>query len=193
MKPFLIGLAGFSGAGKSTLARHLEMQGGVKRFRFDHYYKDENQCPHTSDGVINWDLPESLHLDQLLEALIDIKSGNDILIPLYDRGQNKRIGQLMYYPSPVIFVEGMQLFAQEKIRDLFDLRLWLEVSEEVALERRLKRQPDYDMVYYKNIALPSARKHVAPMREHAHEIIDGAGTIYEVTSLADSKIHQYLL
>ncbi|MBT5807894.1 hypothetical protein HOI18_01320 [Candidatus Uhrbacteria bacterium] len=192
MKPFLIGLAGLSGAGKSTLADHLETQGGVKRFRLDAYYKTEEDCPKLDDGRPHWDLPESLYLDEVLEALVDLKEGNDVFLPLYDRGTNSRTGQVLYQPAPVIFVEGLQLFSNTQIREIFDLRLWLDIDEQTAIERRLKRQPDYDMEYHQNIALPAQREIVLPLKTCAHELIDGAQTEREVAEQTDRIVKRFL-
>jgi uridine kinase len=192
MRPFLIGLAGLSGAGKSTLADHLEAQGGVKRFRFDAYYKTWDDCPKLPDGRPHWDLPESLYLDEVFDALSDLKDGNDIFLPIYERRTNSRNGKILYAPSPVIFAEGLQLFSDERIRDLFDLRLWLEVDEETALQRRLQRQPDYDVSYHRTIALPAQRKIVLPLRACAHEILDGSKTTKEIANTTDRIIHKFL-
>jgi uridine kinase len=191
MIPFLIGLAGHSGAGKSTLAEHLERQGGVKRFRFDAYYKDRDECP-TLDGRPHWDLPDSLHLAEAAAALRDLKEGNDILLPVYSRREDRRTGTMLYKPAPVLFVEGLMLFSYAPIRELLDLRLWLEVPEEVALARRLARQPDYDVGYHHRVALPAARQFVVPYRESAHAVIDGTQTIAAVADETDRIIRKYL-
>ncbi len=191
MRPFLIGLAGHSGAGKSTLAEHLERQGGVRRFRFDAFYKNRDECP-TLDGRPHWDLPESLHLGQAAAALAELREGNDILLPVYSRRDDMRTGYVLYKPSPVIFVEGLMLFSHDRIRSLLDLRLWLEVPEEVALARRLERQPDYDVEYHRRVALPAARQFVVPYRESAHAIIDGTQSIAQVTSETDRIIRKFL-
>ncbi len=191
MTPFLIGLAGHSGAGKSTLAEHLERQGGVKRFRFDAFYKNRDECP-TLDGRPHWDLPESLHLSQAAAALAELKEGNDILLPVYSRRDDARTGYVLYKPTPVIFVEGLMLFSHERIRQLLDLRLWLEVPEAVALARRLERQPDYDVNYHWRVAVPAARQFVVPYRESAHAIIDGTRSVMEVTAEADRIIQRFL-
>ena len=191
MKPFLIGLAGLSGAGKSTLADHLEAQGGVKRFRLDAYYKDECECPQIN-GRPHWDLPGSLHMDRVAEALRDLQEGNDIFLPIYSRRENRQTGQMLFQAAPVIFAEGLMLFSDARLRELFDLRLWLEVTEEIALQRRLQRQPDYDLNYYRNVALPAAREFVAPHRSLAQEIIDGTQTMNEVAEQTDEIIHKYL-
>lgn len=191
MRPFLIGLAGHSGAGKSTLAEHLERQGGVKRFRFDAYYKDRDQCPRL-DGRPHWDLPESLHLNEAARALRELKDGNDILLPVYSRRDDRRTGHALYKPAPVLFVEGLMLFSNDAIRDLLDLRLWLEVPEEIALARRLERQPDYDVDYHWRVAVPAARQFVVPYRSTAHAIIDGTRSIADVAAQADGIIRKHL-
>ncbi|KKW33209.1 MAG: putative uridine kinase [Candidatus Uhrbacteria bacterium GW2011_GWA2_52_8d] len=191
MKTLLIGLAGLSGAGKSTLADHLEAQGGVKRFRFDAYYKTANDCPKLADGRPHWDLPESLYLDELYDALVELKAGNDIFLPIYNRRLCDRTGRMLYKPAPVLFVEGLQLFADARVRELLDLRLWLDIDEQTALERRLLRQPDYDVVYHSTIALPAQREHVLPLRAYAHGIIDGSQTIKTVAETTDEIIQRF--
>ncbi|MFH1405099.1 MAG: hypothetical protein ABIH21_03320 [Patescibacteria group bacterium] len=191
MIPFLIGLAGLSGAGKSTLTDHLEMQGGVKRFRLDAFYKDESECPVVK-GIVHWDLPDSLHMDDVYQTLLSIKRGEDVFIPVYNRGQNKRIGNILYKPAPVVFAEGLMLFSDQRVRELFDLRIWLDVSEELALQRRLERQPYYDLNYYHNVAKLAAREHVLPNKQFAHECINGHESMVEVTAKADFLINKYL-
>jgi len=192
MRPLLIGLAGISGAGKSTLAEHLEAQGGVKRFRFDAYYKTAKDCPTLTNGRPHWDLPESLYLDEVYEALCELREGNDVFIPVYNRRLCDRTGRLLFKPTPVLFVEGMQLFADTGIRNLFDLRLWLDIDEETALVRRLERQPDYDVEYHRLVALPAQRKTVVPFKAYAHGIIDGSQSIKTVTETADEIIQRFL-
>ncbi len=99
---------------------------------------------------------------------------------------------MLYQPSPVIFAEGLQLFADERIRELFPLRLWLEVPEDVALARRLQRQPDYDVEYHRTVALPAQRALVLPLKIHAHETIDGTRSIREVAEQTDGIIYRFL-
>lgn len=191
MRTLLIGLAGLSGAGKSTLVDHLEAQGGVKRFRFDAYYKTATDCPKLTDCRPHWDLPESLYLDEIYEALVDLKNGDDIFLPIYNRRLCDRTGRMLYKPAPVIFVEGLQLFADERIRNLLDLRLWLDIDEETALARRLLRQPDYDIEYHRTIALPAQRQFVSPLKIHAHGIIDGSQSIKTVAETTDEIIRRF--
>lgn len=192
MRSILIGLTGLSGAGKSTLAEHLESQGGVKRFRFDAYYKTKAECPKLSDGRLHWDLPESLYLDEVYEVLCELREGHDIFLPIYNRRLCERTGKVLYKSAPVIFAEGLQLFSDPRIRDLFDLRLWLDVDEETALKRRLERQPDYDVAYHRAVAMPAHRVDVLPLRSYAHGIIDGSQSIKTVAETADEIIRRFL-
>ncbi len=190
MKPFFVGLSGISGAGKSTVADYLESQGGVKRFRFDAYYKNEAGCPKLPNGNPHWDLPESLHLDQVHNALQELSKGHEILLPVYDRSKNDIVGHALFQPAPVILVEGLQLFSDEKLRDFFDLRMWLEVPEETALARRLMRQPDYNVDYHRTHAIPAHRKHVVPHMIHAHVVLDGLLSEGDIARAIDEAIHK---
>lgn len=193
MRPFLIGLCGLSGAGKSTLARHLESQGGVKRFRFDAYYKDEAECPHV-DGVAHWDLPESLQLEMVVQALRDLKDGHDVFVPVYEKSPlNRRVGQTLFKSSPVIFAEGLHLFANPQMRELMDLRLWLDVSPQTARERKRLRDDWFDDDYYDRFAWPAAQVYVLPKREFAHACINGEGSIREVAAQVDAILHTFLV
>jgi uridine kinase len=192
MTPIFVGLTGFSGAGKSTLAEHLEAQGGIKRFRFDSFYKNEDECPRTQDGRLFWDLPESYHLDEAYEALLALKQGDDIFLPIYDRGTNSRKGSVLYKPAPIIFTEGLMLFTDDRIRGLFDLKFFLDVSEEIATQRRLQRQPGYDLDYHAAYAIPMARKYVAPAKDYADVVIDGTPSIPIVAAHADAALQQHL-
>jgi len=133
-----------------------------------------------------------LYLDEVFEALTELKQGNDVFLPLYDRRSCERTGRIYFKVAPVIFVEGLQLFSDERIRRLFDLRLWLDIDEVTALERRLLRQPDYNLTYHQTIALPAQREHVLPLKEYAHVTLNGRQTVKEVTEQTDQVIRQFL-
>ena len=173
MKSFFIGICGISGSGKSKLADGLEERGLVKRFRFDAYYRPLEDCPTLEDGSPNWDHPDSLFLDHLYHDLLALKEGKTIDKPVYERKIHKRVGTVLYEPAPVILVEGIFAFANEYIREVFDLKLWLEVPEELAFKRRLSRQPNYDPEYHFHVVLPAGRTYVSAYRNQADHTFNG--------------------
>jgi uridine kinase len=132
-----------------------------------------------------------LYLKELFEALQELKGGNEIFMPIYNRRLCDRTGRMLYKPAPVMFVEGLQLFADERVREILDLRLWLDIDEETALQRRLQRQPDYDVQYHRTVALPAQRERVIPFKRFAHGIIDGSQSIKTVAETTDEIIQRF--
>lgn len=192
MSPFFIGLVGPSGSGKSSLADTLAQEGLVKRFRMDAYYKSVADCPKTPDGKTNYDVPESLDLDQMYQDLVALKQERSIMIPLYSRGEHKRIGEEEFTPAKVLLVEGLFLYNDSRIRELFDLRLWIEAGCEVTKSRRAQRQQQtFDERYYEEVVLDGQRKFVEPMKQYAHVVIDGCEPFEEVVSKTRATIEKW--
>lgn len=168
----LIGLCGVSASGKSTLTKTLEAQGVGKRFRFDAYYKDEVDCPRLN-GVCNWDVPESLYLDQVYHDLVALKEGKSIELPVYKRSPvSARVGFTPFGPTPVLLAEGIFLFTDARIRALFDQKMWVDLPEEDVLRRRRERQPDYDLVYHRTCMWPGMERYVLPYKDQCDVVLD---------------------
>lgn len=180
MKPYLIGLSGPSCSGKSRLADELEKQLGIKRFRMDAFYKNADECPKDSTGERNWELPESYYLDEMFSALQQLKAGKSIQTPVYKRQESKRMGTEWFDPAPIILAEGLQLFADPRVRSLFDLLIWLDIPEAVALARRIERQPDYRMEYHEQVLVPALRTFMLPQKKFANRVLDGSCPFDEV-------------
>ncbi len=192
MNPFFIGLVGPSGSGKSSLADALEQEGIIKRFRMDAYYKSVADCPKTVDGKTNYDVPESLDLDQMYEDLVALKHGSAVMIPLYSRGEHRRIGEEEFLPADVLLVEGLFLYNDARIRELFDLRLWLEADCSLTKSRRAQRQQQtFDERYYDEVVLDGQRRFVEPMKQYAHVIIDGCEPVEHVVKKTKEIIEKW--
>jgi uridine kinase len=193
LPPILIGFSGYTACGKSTLVKNLEHEGLGKRFRIDVFYKDKDDstCPY-QNGRPHWNLPESMHHEAMYETLAKLKQGKTVEIPLYSRGLSKRVGTSRFEPRPLIFVEGMWLFFQQKICDLLDYRFWIDFPLEKVYERRLDRQPEYSLEEHETMVIPCLKNYIDPLKHQAHIIIDGTKKIDILTKETKKLIQKFL-
>jgi uridine kinase len=127
----IIGISGGSGAGKTTLANALlqHYQGKAMLISYDRYYK-RMECG-------NYDIPESLDTELLLEHLRSLKSGQSIDLPIYDRFKNQRISAVDWVePKPIIIVEGIFALHQPELLDLYHCKVFVETSSDSIRFRR---------------------------------------------------------
>ncbi len=141
-RAILVGIAGGSGSGKSTLANRLKesLDGRCEVIEQDSYYHCNANVPLDERTKINYDHPDSVELDLLAAHLRELKNGNAIDKPHYDfvtHSRTKMSRRLL--PRPVIIVEGLFLFVEKELRDLFDLRVFVDADWDLRLLRRLKR------------------------------------------------------
>ncbi|GAB4015236.1 MAG: uridine kinase [Bdellovibrio sp.] len=140
-RPFIIALAGGSGCGKTTLARIIEQKFGEEHVEIigqDHYYHDWEILKDRED--VNFDHPESLDFDLLREHLLELREGNSVDTPLYDFCTNSRSLQTeKKFAKSIIIVDGTLILSRERLRDLFDYKVFIDIPEEVRFSRRLSR------------------------------------------------------
>jgi len=162
MRPLLIGICGRSCSGKSTVSKRLE-----------ELYKDFlhiNQDSFFKKGLDNYENPESLMMDKFIDSLKKLREGDSIYIPTWKDTENKLVSS-----KKIIIVEGFLLFIDEEIVDLFDKKIFVDVSDEILLKRRIKRSADiYDTFEYtKNVCIPESKKYEQIQKERADVVIDG--------------------
>jgi uridine kinase len=179
----LIGIAGGSGSGKTTLAKML-----LNHFGSDHasilfqdsYYIDRSHA-FKGDGSLNFDHPDAIDWALMEQHLQALRAGNSIEVPSYDFITHKRKPEtLILQPKDHVIVDGILLFVHEIIRDLFDIRLFIEASEAARFERRLERDvnergrtPEGVRIQYQNTVRPMHDLFVEPSKAYAHQIISG--------------------
>lgn len=174
-RPYLVGVAGGSGSGKTTLVRALRNMlppGSTCIVSQDDYYLPMDQQVADSNGHVNFDLPGALDLDLLADDLRCLASGETIYRKEYafeQPGVQERWMEVR--PAPVILVEGLFLLGHEVLRGLFDLKVFVEASEAVQLERRIRRDArersyNREQVLYKweHHVMPAYRAHLWPYR-----------------------------
>ena len=140
MESIIIGIAGGSGSGKSTFTNRLKKHFGddVVVIYHDNYYRRQDGIPFEERVKVNYDHPDSLETDLLVEHLKELKEGKTIQCPVYDYSQHNRSDKVLKIePRPVILVEGILLLADPRIRDLLDIKVYVEAD---ADERILRLQ-----------------------------------------------------
>lgn len=182
-RPLIIGVAGGSGSGKTTFARRLTQRLGEDKcslFYQDNYYIDQSEKLKHHPDLVNFDHPHSLDFNLMARHLEILKSGETIQIPKYDFKTHKRMTQTQEIkPTPTVVVDGILLFSQKRLLELFDFKIYVRCPEKLRFARRLKRdvlergrtEDDVISQYTKQV-LPMHNKFVSPSKKEASDIID---------------------
>lgn len=142
MDSIIIGIAGGSGSGKSTFTNRVKKYFGddVVVMYHDNYYRRQDGTPFEERVKVNYDHPDSLETDLLVEHLKRLKNGESIDCPVYDYSQHNRSEEVLRIdPKPVILVEGILLLADERIRELLDIKVYVEADADERILRRILR------------------------------------------------------
>ncbi|PIP88547.1 MAG: uridine kinase [Bdellovibrionales bacterium CG12_big_fil_rev_8_21_14_0_65_38_15] len=193
----IIGVAGGSGSGKTYLARALHQKLGDKISAIiyqDNYYIDQSARFDHDGGSVNFDHPDSLDFDLLAVHLDNLKNGNVIEIPVYDFVTHTRQAKtIKQKPQKVILVDGILLLSQPHVRKHFDISIFVDTTEQLRFERRLKRDveergrtPEGVKAQFEKQVKPMHDQFVQPSMEHAdHIICDLAGFDLLIEKISD--------
>ena len=141
---FVIAIAGASGSGKSSLARTAKKQLGdwykVVVIAEDAYYRGQSQLDAKQRDQTNYDHPDAIEESLLVKHLVELKAGRAVEVPVYDYTVHDRSDEtIIAEPCEILIVEGILLLHREAVRDVVDLSVFVDVPEEVCLERRISR------------------------------------------------------
>jgi uridine kinase len=141
--PLVIGIAGGSGSGKTTVAQEILQRVGPDRIAYlqhDSYYKDLSGLPPAQRSSVNFDHPNSLDTDLLVRHIESLKINQPVQVPIYDFATHSRTERsFTVQPRRVILVEGILLFTESALRDLFDVKLFVDTDSDLRFIRRLER------------------------------------------------------
>ena len=186
MAPLIIGIAGGTGSGKTTLARKLieaVPAGRAVVIEHDWYYRDRSHLTPAERATVNFDEPDALDNELLVAHLSTLKQGGAVSCPQYDFASHTRgATHRQIQPSSIVVVEGILLFAVPRLREIFDLRIFVDTDDDIRILRRLRRDMNergrdlasVEAQYYGSVR-PMHDLHVMPSRRHAHLIVPEGG------------------
>ncbi len=184
----IIGICGGTGSGKTTIARSIVEAVGAKNVVLveqDSYYRNLSDMPLDERHQANFDHPDSLDSDMLVNHILRLKQGRSIEMPLYDFATHTRSDEFeTIEPKPVVIVEGILIFAEPRVLDLLDVRVFVDTPDDIRLMRRLRRDItergrtfERTLEQYERTIRPMHYEFVEPSKRHADIIIpEGAQT-----------------
>ena len=202
-KPYILGIAGGSGSGKTTLAHNLQTALGhpqTSLIPHDAYYKDLSHLSPQMRAQTNVDHPDTLDTNLLITHLQTLSNGHPIHMPTYDFATHTRTSKTILIPShPIIIVEGILLFENPHLRNLFHLKLFVDASADISFIRRLNRDvsergrtPESVTHQYLTTVRPMYNTFVEPSRKYADLIIPGESDTHRVTQFIVSHLQTML-
>jgi uridine kinase len=184
--PLVIGLAGGTGSGKTTVANVILERVGADHIAYlphDAYYKNLTELPTNLRQQVNFDHPHSVDTPLLIQHIQDLNQWRPIELPVYDFKTNTRTSQtITIQPQAVILVEGILIFAEPDLRELFDVKIFVDTAPDIRFIRRLSRDiaergrtTESVIHQYLTTVRPMHLEFVEPSKRYADVIIPEGG------------------
>ena len=185
-RPFLIGVAGGTCSGKTTVTERLVELVGPEQLSLikqDAYYIDRTEQPFEERVRANYDHPDSFDWSLTFQQLSALLDGQAVDVPVYDYANHNRSSDVVRVsPTRIVVFEGILALYDERLRDLFDLRIFVDTDADVRLIRRLERDvrdrgrtPESIMKQYMTTVRPSHMQFIEPTKRHADVIVPEGG------------------
>ena len=184
-KILVIGIAGGTGSGKTTLMKNLiaRFAGDVTVLSHDNYYKRHDELPYEERCKLNYGEPAALETDLMARHLEALRRGESILCPVYDFAVHNRSDETVrIVPQRVIIVEGILIFENRQLRDLMDIKIFVDTDADVRLCRRIKRDVNKRgrtlesvLLQYQQTVKPMHEKYVEPSKRFADIVVPEGG------------------
>ena len=186
MKVTIIGIAGGSGSGKSTLVSKLQEAFGtedVATLCHDYYYKEHTDLSYEQRTQLNYDHPQAFDTDMMIEHIKMLKQGKEIERPVYSFVEHNRTSErVVVKPSKVVIIDGILIFENRELRDLMDIKVFVDTDADVRLARRILRDVcnrgrsmESVIEQYLSTVKPMHEEFVEPSKRYADVIIPEGG------------------
>jgi uridine kinase len=182
----IIGIGGGSGSGKTTIAESVIASVGadtVSLIQHDAYYRDLPHLDLEDRALVNYDHPDSLETELLIEHLHRLREGEPVERPVYDFTVHRRTAEtVVVRPDPVVIIEGILVLSERELRDAMDLRIYVDADADLRLIRRLQRDVherrrtvESVIAQYQETVRPMHLQFVEPSKRYADIIVPNGG------------------
>ncbi|KRK97943.1 uridine kinase [Secundilactobacillus odoratitofui DSM 19909 = JCM 15043] len=203
-KPVIIGVTGGSSSGKTTVSRAIydELANeSIMILQQDAYYNDQAEMSMAERKAVNYDHPLAFDTDLLVQQLQQLRQNQSIEVPVYDYTKYTRSPETVHQdPKDVIIVEGILILDDERLRDLMDIKVFVDTDDDIRIIRRIERdikerQRDLDGIIdqYLTTVKPMYHQFVEPTKRYADLIVPEGGENQVAIDLLTTKIRSILL
>ena len=198
----VIGIAGGTGSGKTTLMNNLigKFADVVTVLSHDNYYRRHDELTYEQRCQLNYDEPASLETELMADHLSMLRRGEAIDCPIYDFTIHNRSDQTIHIvPKKVIIVEGILIFENEALRNLMDIRIFVDTDADIRLCRRITRDVNQRgrtlesvLSQYQQTVKPMHEKYVEPSKKYAHIVVPEGGRNLIALDMITERIRRHL-
>ena len=198
----VIGIAGGTGSGKTTLMKNIMEKFGdvVTVLSHDNYYHRNDHLTYEERCRINYDEPAALETDLMARQLDALRHGQAIDCPVYDFSQHNRSNETVRIePKRVIIVEGILIFENKQLRDLMDIKIFVDTDADIRLCRRIRRDVrergrtlESVIEQYQTTVKPMHEKYVEPSKRYAHIVVPEGGKNAVALEMIEGRIRRHL-
>ena len=198
----VIGIAGGTGSGKTTLMKNLitEFSDSVTVLSHDNYYKRHDDMTYEERCRLNYDEPAALETDLMARHLDILRQGGEIDCPVYDFTVHNRSDETVRIsPERVIIVEGILIFENRELRDLMDIKVFVDTDADVRLCRRIKRDVNKRgrslesvLTQYQTTVKPMHEKYVEPSKKYADIVVPEGGKNLVALDMIMGRIQRHI-
>lgn len=198
----VIGIAGGTGSGKTTLVKRIKEQFGdvVSVLSHDNYYRRLDHLAFEDRCKVNYDEPKALETELMSVHLEQLRQGIAIDCPVYDFAEHNRSNETLHIePRQVIIVEGILIFENKQLRDLMDIRIFVDTDADIRICRRIKRDVNKRgrsiesvIEQYQTTVKPMHEKYVEPSRRYAHIVVPEGGKNLVALDMIMGRIRRHL-